>query len=583
MASSRSRSGSSGNGDASPRGNNQGPDGTTGTPDHLASERELIVVAAASARLRAQPSGLQSLAAADTGSLTALLEQENIALVPLFGPDEEIHRERAAVTPSAALAGATAQLATFYRVQAPDDRLDALAARLVSDPLVTAAYVKPPTEPSAVMAPPAPVQPAVTPDFTARQGYLDPAPGGIEATWAATQAGGDGAGVQIIDVEGAWLFTHEDLAQNAGGVLTGTPTPDIGWRNHGTAVIGEFGADVNGFGTTGIAPGAFVRGASIFGGTGSANAIRQAADALNAGNIILLELHRPGPRFNFASRNDQRGYIAIEWWPDDLAAVLYATSKGIIVVGAGGNGAEDLDDPIYDAAPAGFPADWRNPFNPANPSSGAVIAGAGAPPPGTHGRDHGPDRSRLDFSNYGSRIDAQGWGREVTTTGYGDLQNGADERFWYTDVFSGTSSASPIVVGALAALQGIQLAAGRTALTPDRAREVLRATGSPQQDGPSGPATQRIGNRPDLRAAAAYLTPAVIQSGLATQYWEELKPYPPGPPPRLWLLVDNGWRHLDNPSDLVQELVQSAFLGSGSQVQVWYQADLVAGLVVNGS
>ena len=36
-------------------------------------------------------------------------------------------------------------------------------------------------------------------------------------------------------------------------------------------------------------------------------------------------------------------------------------------------------------------------------------------------------------------------------------------------------------------------------------------------------------------------------------------------------------------SDLVQELVQSAFLGSGSQVQVWYQADLVAGLVVNGS
>jgi len=26
----------------------------------------------------------------------------------------------------------------------------------------------------------------------------------------------------------------------------------------------------------------------------------------------------------------------------------------------------------------------------------------------------------------------------------------------------------------------------------------LRATGSPQQDGPNGPATQRIGSRPDL-------------------------------------------------------------------------------------
>lgn len=582
MAQSRSPSRTSGNGDPPRRGNNQGPDGTNGTPGYLSFERELIVVAAASARLRAQPSGLQSLAAADTSSLAALLEEENITLVPLFGPDEEIHRQRAAVTPSTALAEAMAQFATFYRVQAPDDRLDALAARLVGDPLVTAAYVKPPTEPSAVMTPPAAVQPAVTPDFTARQGYLGPAPAGIEATWAATQAGGDGTGVQIIDVEGAWLFTHEDLAQNAGGVLTGTPTPDLGWRNHGTAVMGEFSADVNGLGTTGIAPGAFVRGASIFGGTGSANAIRQAADALGAGDIILLELHRPGPRFNFASRDDQRGYIAIEWWPDDLAAVRYATSKGVIVVGAGGNGAEDLDDPIYDAAPAGFPADWRNPFNPANPSSGAVIAGAGAPPPGTHGRDHGPDRSRLGFSNYGRRIDAQGWGREVTTTGYGDLQGGADETFWYTDIFSGTSSASPIVVGALAALQGMQRATGQSVLTPDRAGEVLRATGSPQQDGPSGPATQRIGNRPDLRAAAAYLAPVVIQSGLATQYWEELKPYPPGPPPRLWLLVDNGWRHLDNPSDLVQELVQSAFLGSGSQVQVWYEADLVVGLVVNG-
>ena len=48
-------------------------------------------------------------------------------------------------------------------------------------------------------------------------------------------------------------------------------------------------------------------------------------------------------------------------------------------------------------------------------------------PPGTHGRNHGADRSRLDFSNYGALIDAQGWGREVTTCGYGDLQGGANE------------------------------------------------------------------------------------------------------------------------------------------------------------
>jgi len=238
-----------------------------------------------------------------------------------------------------------------------------------------------------------------------------------------------------------------------------------------------------------------------------------AADLLGAGDIMLIELHQPGPRFQFQSRPDQAGYIAMEWWPDDLAALQYARARGIVVVEAAGNGAENLDDPLYDSPAPGFPATWRNPFNTANANSGAVMVGAGAPPPGTHGRDHGPDRSRLNFSNHGLRLDAQGWGREVTTTGGrssqpGDLQGGA-ENVWYTDTFSGTSSASPIVVGALAAVQGILRARGLPSMTPARAVEVLRATGSAQQDAPGRPASQRIGNRPDIEAAVAYLSPAV--------------------------------------------------------------------------
>ena len=112
------------------------------------------------------------------------------------------------------------------------------------------------------------------------------------------------------------------------------------------------------------------------------------------------------------------------------------------------------------------------------------MVGAGAPPPGTHGRDHGADRSRLDFSNYGALVDAQGWGREVTTTGYGDLQGGSIEDLWYTDQFSGTSSASPIVVGALGCVQGFLRAAGRAPLTPagraqPAAQHRLAAAGRP--------------------------------------------------------------------------------------------------------
>lgn len=305
--------------------------------------------------------------------------------------------------------------------------------------------------------------------------------------------------MKIIDIEGAWLFSHEDLQLNQGGVVGGTPSTDLGWRNHGTAVIGEFSGDRNSFGVTGISPDANVSGISIFGGVGSAGAIRRAADRLNPGDIILIELHRPGPRFNFQGRNDQRGYIAIEWWADDYDAIRYAVSKGVIVVEAGGNGAENLDDPIYNTRPADFPSDWINPFNRNNRDSGAIVVGAGSPPSG----NYGPDRSRLSFSNWGALIDAQGWGREVTTTGYGDLQGGLNEDEWYTDQFSGTSSASPIIVGTLACVQGVLLSSGRILLSPARARELLRATGSPQQDAPGRPSTQHIGNRPNLRVLIA--------------------------------------------------------------------------------
>ena len=96
-------------------------------------------------------------------------------------------------------------------------------------------------------------------------------------------------------------------------------------------------------------------------------------------------------------------------------------------------------------------------------------------------------------------IDAQGWGREVTTTGYGDLQGGSSEDLWYTDTFSGTSSASPILVGVAASIQGMAKARGHPPIAPADFRSCLRSTGSAQQDAPGRPATQRIGNRPNLR------------------------------------------------------------------------------------
>lgn len=480
--------------------------------DNFPKERELIMVAKRDVGLRVAGEGLTSAEGANVKPLSDLLAAEGAEMAPLFGLSEErLKAEAAALAPSSEME--VPDLSILYHVRAEDEKLDKLCKALCELDFVDGAYVKPAGEPPEVlvedtietvndMLPIGDEAPPATANLSTRQGYLDPAPGGIDARYAWTIAGGRGAGIRIIDCEWGWRFTHEDLLQNQMGVVFGSSSSN---DNHGTAVLGEISGDRNAFGVLGIAPDAIV-GAASFVSSPSAQTIRQAANRLNAGDIILLEIHRPGPR---ATGVGQQGFIAIEWWYDDFLAIRYAASRGIIVVEAAGNGAQNFDDAIYDVRPAGFPAAWRNPFNPGNPSSGAVVVGAGAPPPGTHGRNHGPDRSRLGFSNYGRRVDVQGWGREVTTTGYGDLQGGGNRDFWYTDTFSGTSSASPIVVGALACVQGVLRAQGGTLLTPASARTLLRTTGSPQQDAPTRPSTQRIGTRPNLRQ--------MIQS--ATKVW----------------------------------------------------------------
>ena len=468
----------------------------------VAADPELVVVMRPQAAFRASAGRFLSATGEKVSDVAKVLARHGATMKPIFGPTEERVIARQAAH-SAAAQAPMEDLSVFYKVEVPEGRMDQLQGELARNELVEAAFVKPGVECPRIndMAAAPEEPPPATPDLTARQIYLNAAPSGVDARWAWTQSGGRGRDIRIIDVEGNWRFTHEDLTQNQGGVVAGSPLAGVDWTNHGTAVLGEYSGDVNTVGIIGIASDA-VASAISHGSIGSAAAINQAASRLRAGDIILLEMHRPGPRFAFASRADQRGYIAVEWWPDDFAAILNATSRGIIVVEAAGNGAENLDDALYQTPGSGFPTGWRNSFRRANRDSGAIVVGAGAPPPGTHGRDHGPDRSRLDFSNWGALIDAQGWGREVTSCGYGDLQGGTNEDLWYTETFSGTSSASPIVTGVIACIQGMAKARGRPVLTPVQVRNCLRSTGSPQQDAPGRPATQRIGNRPDLRAFA---------------------------------------------------------------------------------
>lgn len=438
--------------------------------------RQLIVIVKPNAKLDIK----------NEESLLSVLPSEGVQFQPLFKMDEMQPTSTLTIDKQTELP----DLSKYYKVDASDEKLEELVEQLRSNELVEDAYIKPIAELARLaVEPQVDFDSVVTPDFRIRQGYLDVGPVGVNAQHAWNIPGGKGNGVNIIDIEGSWEFSHEDLRENQGGVIGETISSDVGWRNHGTAVLGEISGDENSRGIIGISPNAKVYAISVFGeNQTSSTAIFKAANNLSSGDIILVELHRPGPKFNFKLRNDQKGYIPIEWWQDDFDAIRYATSKGIIVVEAAGNGAENLNDDIY-----------QNRFKRNFMDSGAILVGAGAPPPGTHGRNHGPDRSRLEFSNYGDIVDAQGWGREVTTTGYGDLQDGQNEDIWYTDVFSGTSSASPIVVGTLACLQGIVKNRGQVPLSPKRARDLLRDSGSKQQDAPTRPRVQRIGNRPDLK------------------------------------------------------------------------------------
>jgi hypothetical protein len=260
-------------------------------------------------------------------------------------------------------------------------------------------------------------------------------------------------------------------------------------NNHGTSVVGVLVSDDNTWGTTGICKGASLKTCGCFYGSPTqswnmAGAISLSTQAMQPGDVILLE-----QQWDYMGGN---GYVPVEWAPLTTptaqtltavyAAIQNAVGMGIHVVEAGGNGGVDTDNMT-----------WYG-------DSGAIIVGAGGAYIG--GTYPNGDLQKLWYSSYGSRFNLQGWGENVVTTGSGDLYSAEGVNRWYTSSFSGTSSASPMVAGAVACLVGWYAQnVSTTPLTPAMVRSTLIATGTAQALSPSG----NIGPRPDLAAAIASL------------------------------------------------------------------------------
>ncbi len=334
---------------------------------------------------------------------------------------------------------------------------------------------------------PLPAPAPLPPDFSSNQGYFDATPQGTscEVTW--TWPGGRGQNVAVCDIEYSFNPSHEDLpAVTIAGPVGVDPFND---NNHGTAVMGVLFARDNGWGITGgvssaSAKFAYCNFANI--GYSVSTGLTNAAAALQPGDVILIEQQSWGPN---SPPLFQGGFVPSEWDIFTYDATVQAVGAGIVVVATAGNGNENLDAPIMSTGNDGH---W--PFLAQN-DSGAIMVGAGAAA-ANFGNSDVP-RSRQWYSNYGSRLDVQGWGERIYTTGYGSAFNAEGVNRRYTTNFGGTSGAGPIVTSAAAALSSIYEAVEGFAIDPFVLRDALRNSGASQQSG-IRPASQRIGNLPDV-------------------------------------------------------------------------------------
>jgi len=349
------------------------------------------------------------------------------------------------------------------------------------------------------------------PDFYSMQRYRGAH--FVDVDYANSQ-GALGQGVTIADTENAFASHHEALPQS---IVQNPPFVQYPWADmsHGTAVQSILVGNEK---LPGIAPKATSSFWSNYAGYSQSHVIVAAGATLKVGDVMLYEAAWQVPESCPCAGGTWAADILVEVKPDIFTATKTLTDAGIIVVEAAGNGAVDLDLSYNECPCLGYNlTEWKSWGD-----SGAIVVGAGT---------SDEQRAKMSFSTYGERVDAQAWGENVMAADYTsssscgacwglkdfsipgheedviqmcDFSTTVDKNMTYQGGFDGTSSASAVAAGAVAALQSYNTAVlGRPVLLPEEMRQLLVETGAPQ-GGPDAAETP-IGPLIQLRPAMELL------------------------------------------------------------------------------
>lgn len=328
-----------------------------------------------------------------------------------------------------------------------------------------------------------------TPDYEALQTYLDePGPRwqglNIRNAWAG-QVTGRGARIHFSD--GGLFANHEALRGNPNlKIVTSQPNSD---PDHGTASVGVILAMRNGSGVSGISHDSelYLHDNRASSASGASQTLKDLLRMVEPGDIVGINRQTANSQVLGTFLPSLHDLL---WW--DVCKQL--ANRGAVVLNAASNGTyQGVADKGTVQGYGVDLANWRY-FND-HGDAGTIVVGA------CHSWDGKPHQ----YSNYHYRHGMlNAWGDSVTTLGYGRLQDKSGHDRDYTDTYGGTSSATPLVAGALSLIQSYAIERHHLYLNGEQMHLLVSASGYADATLPDTDVLP-MGRRPNVHGALVML------------------------------------------------------------------------------